>query len=345
MESLQHPASTHTDATSGILDDRDATISSLPAPSSAQILKDQRVKGIRDTERPAAQFQPLSIERQRKTGSLVDTELREISGMSASKRYPGLLYAINDSGNAPRLYAINETGQLIHQWNVDTENRDWEDMTRIQLANQHYVVIGDTGDNLKTRKHAQLHFLAEPDIPPVSDSLKPQHTVTFQFDDGPRNIEAFAAHGSSLYLLSKEPVGAAGRVPSGVYQLDLPEALSSLPDSILTARRVATMPLRPAGLEARLAASVAGVDLSHPTAMAFDIAGNTAYVLTYREVLSITKQQDQDWAEAFSLPAKRVTAHKLAQAEALAVSAGRAIWYTSENVGAPLWAIPLASPL
>lgn len=293
----------------------------------------------------ADQLQPLNIERKRKTGSLKHAELSEISGLSASTRYPGLLYAINDSGNAPILYAIDETGQLRHQWNINARNRDWEDMARVQLAGTSYLVIGDTGDNLRIHKQSTLHLLTEPTIPATVDTLVPAHTLTFRFEDGPRNVEAFAAYGSSFYLLSKEPVSAQGRAPNGIYQLDVPDDLSSLSNTVLTARRVGTMPLRPAGLEAKLAAAVAGVDLSHPTAMAFDTAGNTAYILTYREVLSVTKSRDQSWAEAFSLPATQVTRHALAQAEALTVSAGRAIWFTSENVGAPLWAIPLDPPL
>ncbi len=317
----------------------------LPSATAPQALDKVESTNLNQPVPDADWPQALSIKHKGKTGSLDNSELSEISGLSASNSYPGVLYAINDSGNSPTLYALDETGQLRHQWTVNAKNRDWEDLAQIQLNGANYLAIGDTGDNLRTQQQSTLYLLAEPTIPSTIDTLEPTFTVTFNFDDGPRNVEAIAAYGNSFYLLSKEPVSALGRTPNGVYRLDIPEDLSAISTSVLTARRVGTMPLRSLGLEARLAAAVAGVDLSHPTAMAFDASSETAYILTYREVLSVRKQSNQSWANAFSLPAKRVTQHALAQAEALSVSPGRAIWFTSEKVGAPLWAIPLTPPL
>lgn len=297
-------------------------------------------------ERHNQVVQPLTVIRTGRTGNLQSPELNEVSGLAASVRYPGLLYAINDSGNSSVMYAINESGQSLEQWRINARNRDWEDMARISLAGENFLVIGDTGDNLRIHKSATLHLFREPALPANTDNLDPTHTIQFQYEDGPRNVEAFAAVGQTLYLLSKEPVGLNGPSPTGIYQLDLPENLHQLPsDKLLIARRIGKMPLRIGGMESRLAAALAGVDLSHPTALAFDAAGKTAYILTYREVLRVRRTGQQNWAEAFAQPAERLLSHKLAQAEALALSEGRSIWFTSENAGAPLWAIPLVAPL
>lgn len=289
---------------------------------------------------------PLTIKRTQTTGKLRDHQMTEISGLSASRKYPGLLYAINDSGNKPTLFAINETGELLEQWRLNVKNRDWEDMTRMRLSGEDFIVVGDTGDNLRVHKSASLLFFAEPAMPAELEHINPVLTVRFKYEDGPRNVEAFAAIGNSLYLLSKEPVSLAGPSPSGIYHLELPEnPIEQAHGEHLIAKRVGSMPLRSAGLESRLAAALAGVDLSHPTALAFDPAGDMAYILTYREVLRVRRGNSQTWAEVFSQPAELVHSHKLAQAEALTLSPGRAIWFTSENAGAPLWAIPIDPPL
>lgn len=291
----------------------------------------------------------LSIERAGRTGKLTNGQLNEVSGLTASMRYPGLLYAINDSGNRPRLFAIDQTGRLIEQWDINANNRDWEDMTRISVKGEPYLVIGDTGDNLRTHKSVELILIREPLLSSSagSESLNPAYSIRFGYEDGPRNVEAFTAIGNTLYLLSKEPVQAAGRSPSGIYTLDLSEsfAADAIQTTVRTAKRVGTMPLRSAGLETTLAATFAGVDLSHPTAMEFDASTNNLYILTYREVLRVQRRDKESWTAALSRKAELVLSHSLQQAEALTVKQGQAIWFTSENTGAPLWAIPLDAPL
>lgn len=290
--------------------------------------------------------QLLKIGSIRQTGQLAHKQLKEVSGMVASARHPGVLYAINDSGNSATLFAINETGGLLAQWDINARNRDWEDMALLQLAGTQYLVIGDTGDNLQAHDTAVLHLLREPEMSEAPRTLTPDISIRYRYEDGPRNVEAFSALGNTLYLLSKEPLPERGFSPHRLYRLTLPDALDSLDNtSILEANFVGTMPSRATGLEAKLAASLADVDLSYPTSMEFDGSGNTVYILTYREVLRIRRKPSQSWVEAFAGKAERMTSHRLTQAEALTVSPGRAIWFTSENINAPLWAIPIEPPL
>lgn len=288
-------------------------------------------------------FQPLSINQTRQTGTLESLQLSEVSGISASQQYPGVLYAINDSGNNSTLFAISESGNSVAQWTLDSaSNRDWEDMSRINLQGASYLVIGDTGDNRFVHDEAILYLVPEPDIPASSKTLTPTHIITFTFDEGPRNIEAFGAVGTTLYLLSKEPINASGRQPHRVYALDMMQAITNSEN--LVATRIATMSKRSSNFESWLAAALVDVDLSHPTALEFDEAANTAYVLTYREVLRFRKQRGQSWPQTFAKKADLIWSHRLSQAEALTVSPGRALWITSEGVNAPLWAIPVRPP-
>lgn len=282
----------------------------------------------------------IPIKRPYAAAALTYPQMEEISGFADSQRYDGLLYAVNDSGNQPYLFAINKRGALIEKWTIDAANRDWEELDNIALDGHNYLIIGDTGDNLRNQPTASLHFLPEPEIPKKSDHLKPAFTLTFSYEDGPRNVEAFSTSGRSLLLLSKEPVGSRGRSRSGIYRLQLPEKpdLISKGD-VLIADRVGTMALRRGTVESTLAAKFKDVDLSHPTAMSISRNDTIAYILTYREVLSVQRQTDQSWEEALSKPAKRLFSHPLRQAEAMTLSDEQALWLTSEGRGSELWTI------
>lgn len=281
----------------------------------------------------------LDIRSIQKTGSLQNSALTEISGFSASKDWPGVIYAINDSGNAAKLYAISESGKDLGEWNIEGRNRDWEDLASVTLDGQNYVVIGDTGDNLNVHKTNTLYFIREP-VPGrnTTQSLKPHMSVSFVYDDGPRNVEAFAIHDKTLYLISKEPITSSGTQPSRLYSLDIP---ATQPSKNLTARYLTTLPPVRQSLDAKLAASFVGVDLNHPTALDIDPNGRIAYLLSYRQVLRYNRLPEQSWAQAFQASGTRIHFHQLGQAEALALAPGRAVFITSENPAAPVWAIPV----
>lgn len=277
------------------------------------------------------------------TGKLGHPQLTELSGLIASRTMPGVLFAINDSGNEPMLFALSEKGQHLRSWNIDARNRDWEDMAWASIGEQSYLVIGDTGDNLKVHSSASLLFFKEPALQsPIENSLRPDIRIDFTYEDGPRNVEAFAIEGNSVLLLSKEPLTENRPSPGHLYQLQIPTAAE--PESPV-AIKLATLPLASSSFESRIVAALTGVDLNHPTAMDFDPVSNTAYVLTYRHVNAIKRNKDQTWADAFASKPTRLHTHWLNQAEALAITPGRAIWFSSESSSAPLWAIPIDPPL
>ena len=281
----------------------------------------------------------LDIKSIQKTGNLQNSALTEISGFSASKDWPGVIYAINDSGNSAKLFAISESGKDLGEWRINARNRDWEELASITLDGQHYVVIGDTGDNLKVHRTNTLYFIREP-VPgsKATQPLKPHMSISFVYEDGPRNVEAFAVHDKTLYLISKEPITASGTQPSRLYSLDIPV---TQPSNTLTARFLTTLPPVRQSLEAKLAASFVGVDLNHPTALDIDPNGRTAYLLSYRQVLRYQRLPEQSWAQTFQTSGTRMHFHQLGQAEALALAPGRAVFITSENPAAPVWAIPV----
>ena len=307
----------------------------------------------------------LNLSAPQRTGFLENDRLAEVSALAVAQKTPGVLFALNDSGNKPVLFAFNEQGSHLAQWSINERNRDWEDMTTTTLNGIPYLIIGDTGDNLKIHAQSALHFIEEPDLPAhanqqQSRSLTPDFSIHFTYEDGPRNVEAFAVHDSVIYLISKEPVSAAGTIASRLYELPLiagpsagagtantngASASSAATKNPVVARFIGTLGKPRRSFESRLAASLTGVDLNHPTALDFDPSSNTAYLLSYRHVQRIQRAANQSWAEAFSAPAQRIHSHGLKQAEALAVSPGRAVWLTSERRPAPLIGIPIQPQL
>ncbi len=78
-------------------------------------------------------------------GTIRDDAIPESSGIAASRKYPGVFWTHNDSGNAPVLYAINREGKTINAFAVSASNRDWED---ICIDDEGHLYIGEIGNNL-----------------------------------------------------------------------------------------------------------------------------------------------------------------------------------------------------
>jgi len=282
---------------------------------------------------------PVIVDKISRTGKLENSVLTEVSGLSASRNSPGVLYAINDGGNSATLYAMSEKGKHIGQWSIQARNRDWEDLDSVELNNRNYIVIGDTGDNRRKRRKSTFYLVAEPLPNQSADaSLTPYMTLDFVYEDGPRNVEAFSVHGTTIYLISKEPLSSRGASASRLYALDIP---LTQPDNILSAKFLTELPLPRISLESKLAASFVGVDLDHITAMEMSASGRTAYLLTYRQIQRIERSSNETWTKAFQRRGKLIHTHNLGQAEALAIAPGRSVFVTAEKLGAPLWSIPI----
>ena len=63
------------------------------------------------------------------------------------------LITLNDSGNQPLLYYLNESGELIIERNFgQIQNNDWEDLT----VDDENIYIADIGNNFDTRKNLRI---------------------------------------------------------------------------------------------------------------------------------------------------------------------------------------------
>src|SRR3954447_13166063 len=68
----------------------------------------------------------------------------EASGIVKSRRYPGIFWVHNDSGNRPALFAIRRDGTIVREFRLAAPNVDWEDIADDEKG---HLYIGDIGNN------------------------------------------------------------------------------------------------------------------------------------------------------------------------------------------------------
>ncbi len=141
------------------------------------------------------------------TGVIATPEIGEASGLAASRRNPGAWWIHNDSGDAPRLFAIDAEGALLATVELDgAVARDWESIAvgppvegLPGEGGTATIYLGDTGDNAVIRDPSggrgsiRIYRFAEPAVDPAASEQRLRasvDTLVFEFPDGPRDVEA-----------------------------------------------------------------------------------------------------------------------------------------------------------
>jgi hypothetical protein len=178
-------------------------------------------------------------------GTVEESALGEVSGIGASRRNPGVVWAHNDSGAGPDVYALAEDGATIGRYTLEgAEAFDWEDMA---LGAEH-LYIGDIGDNAAQRDEIVVYRVAEPTVDPstsgAEETLPGVETLTLTYEDGPHDAETLLADPTTgdLYVVSKQWDGEV----SGLYRVPAdaapgtPVVMERLGDVTGTAGQMAT---------------------------------------------------------------------------------------------------------
>jgi hypothetical protein len=160
----------------------------------------------------------------RTVGKVDGDSLRELSGIAASRRNPGVLYVHNDSGDAPQIYAINEKAQLLGTCLVQgAAERDWEDIAvgPGPDPNRSCVYIGDIGDNRAKRSEIVVYRVPEPKVDAVTPfgrmTIGPAEALRLVYPDRPRDAETLLVDPLTrdIYVISKREL--APRVYRAAY--------------------------------------------------------------------------------------------------------------------------------
>jgi hypothetical protein len=274
---------------------------------------------------------PPTLPFARLAGLITSGDLDEISGIAASRVHDDVLWAIEDSGNPARLYALSRRGRIIARYKVEgAKNTDWEDLASFELDGRHYLLVADTGDNGGQRRDFVLHVFQEPETL-QGGTLKPAWSIRARWADGPRDCEAVAvdAAAGTVLLVSKK------RKPPELFALPLANPHGQWRE----ARRIGRLqdvPEADADLQrsdpklARLSPQVTAADLS-PDA-------TTLAVLTYGSVLFYRRNAGEDWGEAVARAPEAHDVPLIPQAEALAWSRrGGGLYASGEFSPAPIF--------
>ncbi|HEX6279129.1 MAG TPA: hypothetical protein VFZ49_03850 [Pyrinomonadaceae bacterium] len=165
----------------------------------------------------SAQADPSSLapyEKPVSTGRLESPDLREASGLAASRCQNGVLWTHNDSGDEALLFAIDTKGKHLGVWKVaNAENRDWEDIAAVKTGEKCQILIADIGNNELDRQNLTIYRIDEPTIDPSgSGSTKKEPLTTapaassiVSYPAERHNAEAFLLHPSSgeAYIVTK----------------------------------------------------------------------------------------------------------------------------------------------
>ncbi len=177
----------------------------------------------------------------RRVGIIRSDLVREASGIVASRRNPGVLWVHNDSGDAARLYAINAKGELLGVCNIDGAHcRDWEDIAigPGPDPNQHYLYIGDIGDNRGEYDEILVYRVPEPRVgaaaPFEAMTVGPADIIRLTYPDAPRDAETLLVDPltGDIYIISKRELF------SKVYRAAFPQSTAQQ----IKMERVAVMP-------------------------------------------------------------------------------------------------------
>ncbi|WP_154662523.1 hypothetical protein [Solimonas flava] len=261
-----------------------------------------------------------------------DPALPEISGCAASHRHPGWLWLHNDSGNAPRLFAVDDRGRVQARVAIDgVAAGDWEDIARYDGADGPMLAIADTGDNFALRRELSVLLLPEPEA--GTTHAAPARRIRFRYPDGPRDLEAMAvdAAAGQILLLDKR------RPPATLYALAL-----AGPDE-QTAQRLATVPdwwpEPPTPVETIGASRYRGA----ATAMDLSPDGRRLAVLNDTHWQVYARQSGESWARALQraprsgrLPRQGLPMRDTIYEALCWDAAGAGLWISGERLPAPL---------
>jgi hypothetical protein len=203
-----------------------------PSPIAQPLLPASPVAVVSPTLPPSGQAGPAPSPvacrygPTRKLAEVQDKDLKEASALAASVKYPGVYWTLNDSGNDPIVYALDEQGKSRGTFKVaDADNEDWESIQVGPGPNGGSALyIGDTGDNDEKRRDIAIYRVPEPQPGPIGGrapdgKTAPAEMFKLTYPDGPHDAEALLVHPTTgeILIITKEQLGHAT-----VYRVPLP---------------------------------------------------------------------------------------------------------------------------
>ncbi len=283
------------------------------------------------------------------SGTLKWKEVTESSGLARSSKTPGAFWTMNDSGNGVDLFLFDDSGDALARCEMEgARNIDWEAMSSWQSGEDHFLVVADTGDNLRQRSEYRIYFAKEPKVKPgkkkVYKKSEPAVGIKFRFDAGAMNCEAMGIPpgANDVFFVEKQFAEAHMQNAPAVFRLRLP--VEDLTMKLSQKRKVRSGRLP----DVLVAKKIAELPVYGVTGMAFSPDGKRVVIRNYLEMRLFEKQDSEsneqsakDWAEIFRNQKPVVLPMPLQrQGEAICFSAdSQSVYVTSESAKQPIWKI------
>lgn len=163
---------------------------------------------------PPAAPPACPCERPTRQGVLERKAIDEASGIAASRKHPGVFYVHNDSGDAPRIFAIDDRGRDRGEIAITgAEAVDWEDIAVGPCGDDSCIYVGDIGDNDEERTSYTVYRIREPEQLRGHAAAEP---IVFTYPDGAHDAETLLVHPTTgrAYVVTK-----VKSKPAGLYAL------------------------------------------------------------------------------------------------------------------------------
>ena len=188
-------------------------------------------------------------------GTTAHKPINEMSGLVKSRTYPDVYWVNNDSGDIPRIFAVNKNGNVImpaymkNDFYADIKeegkkpfagieillaaNQDWEDIA----VDDDLIYIADLGNNANARRDMGVYMLYEPN-PRATVASRVLQYIPIRY---PEQIEyparqwhfdsesMFVADGNLYFLSKHRQPGELAKWEGGVnlYRLDSYDTLKA----------------------------------------------------------------------------------------------------------------------
>ncbi len=135
------------------------------------------------------------------TGKYVHADIRESSGIVASRQFEGIYWTLNDSGNPASLYATKLDGELIQEIGVKgSGNFDWE---ALGIDEKNQLWIGEIGNNSRLRFDLKVVVVAEPN-PFTETEVEVIASYPYRYPNENVDAEGLFIVEGIPYIVSKE---------------------------------------------------------------------------------------------------------------------------------------------
>jgi hypothetical protein len=283
------------------------------------------------------------------SGTLKSEDVTESSGLARSSKTPDAFWTMNDSGNGIDLFLFDNLGDSLARCELKgARNIDWEAMSTWKSGEDHFLVVADTGDNLRRRSEYRIYFAKEPKVKSgkkkVYKKSEPAVGVYFRFDAGAMNCEAMGIPPGTndVFFVEKQFAEANMQNAPAIFRLRLP--VEDLKTKLAQKRKVRAGRLP----DVVVAEKVGELPFYGVTGMAFSPDGKRVVIRNYLEMRLFEKlaaegdeQSSQDWADIFKSQKAVVLPMPLQkQGEAICFSAdSQSVYVTSESAKQPIWKI------